>query len=276
VGTVLDEVTRHAPEGREAKDTLGRVGLVGKGVVYGVVGLLALQLALGDPAADTSTGGAIEWVAQQPFGRFLLVALTLALFALGLWQLLNAAVGDPAEGDESGLDRLKSAGKGVFYLALAVAALSATVANWSGSGDGGAGGGGGEEQQAAGVLLGWPAGRWLVVAIGLAVIGYAVYAFKEHAVDQAFCDRLEVGERHWVAPFGRAGYGARSVVYVLIGLFFVEAGLTHDPEQAEGMSAALADLAAGGWTRILLWVVAFGFLAYGAFSMAEARFRRAA
>lgn len=278
MGTVTGVVNRNAPDGQEAKDTLGRVGLVGKGVVYAVLGLLALQLALGDPSAETSTSGAVEWVAQQPFGRFLLVALTLALFALGIWQLLNAAQGDPAEHDESGFDRLKSGGKGVAYLGLAVVALTATLANWSGSdgGSGGAGGDGGQEQQTAGFLLDLPGGRWLVIAIGLAVIGYALYSVKEHTVDKEFCERLTVGESHWVTKFGRWGYAARSVVYVLIGAFFVEAGWTHDPKQAEGMSAALADLAEGGWTLVLLWLVAFGFMAFGAFCVAEARFRRAA
>src|SRR5690606_24973772 len=130
--------------------------------------------------------------------------------------------------------------------------------------------------QTAGFLLDLPGGRWLVLAVGLGIIGYAVYAVKAHTVDKGFVERLTVGERHWVTTFGRAGYAARSVVYALVGAFFVEAGWTHAPDQAEGMSAALADLASGGWTRILLWLVALGFIAFGAFCAAEARYRRAA
>ena len=122
MGTMTAGIDRQGPEAREAKDRLGRVGLVGKGVVYGVVGLLAIQLATGDAAEEASTGGAIEWVAEQPFGRFLLVALTVALFALAAWRFLDAAVGDPVEGGETS-DRIKYAVQGVVYLALAVASL---------------------------------------------------------------------------------------------------------------------------------------------------------
>ena len=86
-----------APGHSDWKETLGRVGLVGKGVLYTVIGLLAVQLALGDASSDQGTTGAIQWIAEQPFGRFLLVALTVALFALAGWRLLDAMVGDPVD-----------------------------------------------------------------------------------------------------------------------------------------------------------------------------------
>lgn len=256
------------------KERLGRIGLVGKGVVHAVLGILVLQLALGDPSGDPSTGGAVEWLADQPFGRFLLVALTASLFAMAIWQGINALTGDPVEGDEPA-DRAQFAAKAVGYLVVAIAALTATWSAWT-AGDAAGGNGGSTEQEAASTVFDWPAGRWLVVAAGLAIIAVAVVAVKRHVLDQEYLRRLDGSRPHWVEPLGRLGYLARSIIYGIVGTFFVQAGLTHDPAEAQGMSAAVAELADGGWTRLLLWVVALGFLAYGAFSVAEARYRRAA
>lgn len=264
---------------RDWKDTLGRVGLVGKGVLFAVIGVLAIQLATGDAAQQTSYNGAIEWVADQPFGKFLLVALTVSLFALAAWRLLDALLGDPVEGSEAS-DRAKFAVKGVLYLGLAIASLSATIANWTGSEgsgpSGGTTGGGGGQQQATATVLEWPGGRWLVVAAGLAVIAYAAYVVKKHTVDQEFTERLERGRDSWVATLGRYGYLARSAVYVAVGWFLIQAGLTYDPNDAKGLSGTLQELSGEGWGRLLLWGIALGLLAYGAFNVAEAKYRRAA
>ena len=48
---------------------LARVGLVARGVVYGVVGILALKLAVGSGGKATTQRGALETIAQEPFGQ---------------------------------------------------------------------------------------------------------------------------------------------------------------------------------------------------------------
>ena len=116
----------------EWKGRIGRVGLVGQGVVATIVGLIAIRIAVGNKDDAATSDGAVAWLAQQPLGKFLLVALTVALFALALWRFLCAAMGDPAEGSEP-KDRVKYAVLGVVYLLFAVATLGVTVANWTGS-----------------------------------------------------------------------------------------------------------------------------------------------
>jgi hypothetical protein len=258
------------------KDTLGRVGLVGKGVVFGIVGLLALQLASGDAGTEADEVGAVEWLGAQPFGKVLLVALTISLFALSVWRLLDAVVGDPVEGDEP-LDRAKYAAKGIVYGALAVVTLVATASNWGGSEPGSSGSGGeSSSERATSTVLEWPAGRWLVALAGLGVIAAAGYIVKIHVVEQRYLERMSVAAHSWIAQFGRLGYGARAVAYGIIGWFLVRAGLTFDPDEAKGLSEALEELAGRGWGQAVLWVVATGLLAYGLFTVAEARYRRAA
>ena len=267
--------TRSSPSHARSdwKDTLGRVGLVGKGAVFAVIGLLALQLASGE-SSQASQDGAIEWVASQPFGKFLLVALTISLFALAAWRVLDALVGDPVEGNEAS-DRAKFALQGLLYLSLAVAALTATVQNWS-SGSADSSSDGGSNSSTASTVLDWPGGRWVVVAIGLGIIVYAAHTVKAHVVERKFLERMSVDRSSWIAGFGRFGYAARSVVYLLVGWFFVQAGITYEPDRAKGLSGALQELSGEGWGQLILWGVAFGLLAYGLFSVAEAKYRRAA
>ena len=121
--TVRGSIRGSSPGRGDWKETLGRVGLVGKGVLFAVVGLLAIQLATGGASEEASTSGAIEWIGSQPFGKFLLVALTLSLFAMAVWRALDAWLGDPVEGSE-GKDRVKYAVEAVIYAALGVVALN--------------------------------------------------------------------------------------------------------------------------------------------------------
>ena len=266
----------YSPGRGDWKETLGRIGLVGKGVLYTVIGLLAVQLAVGDASRDTSQNGAIEWLAAQPAGKFLLVALTVALFALAAWRLLDAALGDPVEGSDAS-DRAKFAVKGLLYLSLAVGALSATVANWSGGGSSsGNGSGSGGQQKATATVLEWPGGRWIVAAAGLAVIGYAVHVFKKHAMDEEFLQRISVARDGAIATLGRFGYAARSVVFLVIGYFLIQAGLTYEPGTTKGLSGALQEISGKGWGQWALWAVALGLFAYGLFTLAESKYRRAA
>ena len=261
-------------QARDGKEALGRVGLVGKGALYVIIGVLAIQLASGDGGSDAGSSGAIEWVASQPFGKFLLVALTVSLFALAAWRLLDAVMGDPVEGSEAS-DRAKYAVKGVVYVGLAISALTVTLANWDAGGDSGGGGGGSQEQEAAATILEWPAGQWIVGVLGLVIIGYALYLVKQQVVDQEYTERVP-GSPDWVVTLGRAGYAARSVVFVLIGWFFVQAAVTYDPDEAKGLSGTLQELAGEGWGQAVLWGVAVGLLAFGLFCLAEARYRRSA
>lgn len=264
---------RTAAGSHDWKETLGRVGLVGRGAMYSVIGMLAIQLALGNPGEEASNSGAIEWIAEQPLGKFLLIALTVSLFSLAAWRLLDAAVGDPVEGSEAS-DRAEFAIKGVFYLALAIGALSATMANWNGGGGGSSSGSESGNQQATATVLEWPGGQWIVTAVGLGIIGYAIYMFKRHTVDEEFLQRLSVGRDGWVEKLGRFGYAARSVIFLVIGYFLVQAGLTHESGQSKGLSGALQEISGKGWGQWLLLAVAVGLLAFGLFSLAEAKYRR--
>jgi hypothetical protein len=262
---------------RDWKEPIGRVGLVGQGVVATIVGLLAIRIAVGDKDEAATSEGAVAWLAEQPLGKFLLIALTVALFALALWRFLCAVMGDPVEGSAP-KDRLKYAVLGVLYLLFAITTLGVTIANWSGSGDTVGNEESGDEgsQTAASTLFDWPAGRWLVGILGVAVIGYAGYNFYKQVVRRKFAERLDADEGSWVVRLGLVGYSAQSVVYAVVGYCLIQAAIAFKSTTAKGPSGALIELADTTWGKVLLWIVAIGLLAYGFFCIAEAKYRKAA
>lgn len=264
------------------RSSLARFGLSAKGILYIAIGMLAINVAAGDAASSSATQqGAIQLVASQPLGRWLIITLTVGLFALAVWQFILAATGDPVEGSDTS-DRVKYAVKGVLYLGTAMTALSITLAQWNTSFGSGLGQGGSvSEQEAAAEIMSWPAGPWIAAIIGLAIIAVGIYQLHHHALQKRFMRRLDCAGSspevaHGIERAGQAGYAARGIVFTIAGIFLVIAALQHDPQDAVGLSGALQALAQRSWGQIVLWGVAIGLFLFGCFSFAEARYRRAA
>ena len=259
------------------KEPIGRLGLVAQGVVAAIVGFLAIRTAMGEKDEAATSQGAVAWVAQQPFGKFLLVALTIGLFALAVWRLLCVLMGDPVEGSAP-KDRVKYAALGVVYTALAITTLVITVDNWTGSGDAAGDTQSGDEgsQKAASTLFDWPAGRWMVGILGAAVIGYAAYSFHKQVIMKEFAKRLDARESSWVVRLGLMGYTAKSLVLGVIGYFFIQAAIAFESRTAKGPSGALIELSNEDWGKAVLWVIAVGLFAFGIYCIAEANYRKAA
>lgn len=255
---------------------VARVGLIGQGLLYTLLGLLAVNVATGDRATATRSG-AVQAVAQAPFGRFLLIGLTVALVALVVWKVMQAIAGDPVEGSE-GSDRIKYAFKAMLFSTAALSAVAILIANWGISAQVPTGGGGDSRTQATAVVMGLPGGRWIVMAVGIAAIGFGCYQILRNAVRCEFMERLSVGgdTRRVIETCGRVGYAGSGGVTIGVGVFLFLAGLRYDPDNVRGLSGLLAQLAGSGWGQLALWLLAFGVLAYGLFALAEARYRRVA
>lgn len=258
--------------GADWSDRLARFGLVGKSILHAVLGLLALELALnGASSEEASAAGAAAWISDRPFGTPALWVVAASLLALAVWRAGTAVNGDPVEEDD-GVHRAAWGVQAVVYLGFALTFAAAARSGGSDSGSSGES----RTQSSTSTVFDWPMGRWLVVAAGLAVIGFAIYLIVRHAVNGSFAERLRCPEDPVVVTLGRVGYGLRSVAYVLVGGLIASAGLSGEEERAEGLSGALQRTAEAGWGRAVLVAVAGGFLTYGAYCVAEARLRRAA
>jgi hypothetical protein len=263
---------------RTWRDPLSRAGLATRGALYVVLGILAIQFARGELAGEeVNQTGAFEKVAEQPMGKVLLVLMVLGLLALTVWRLIQAFVGDPVEGDEA-KDRAKFVGKAVIYGVLTGTAIKVTIDAWTAGPDQTAAQNAGDQQQqqTTSTLFDLPAGRLIVVAIGLVLIGVALYHVWHHAVQASFMKRIAPPPHGdtLIEGLGRFGYAARSVVFLISGIFFVVAAAQYDPNKSKGLSGSLQELAQHSWGRIVLWATALGLLAFGLFCLAESRYRR--
>jgi hypothetical protein len=260
---------------RRAEDStlverLGRVGLTARGVVWLVIGLLALQVALGGQAkADKS--GALQAIAGKPFGELLLVVLVAGFLSYAVWQGLRAAVGIRDEDDEKkrAAKRFGALCRAVLYAGLAVSTLR-FLANGQSGGD--------KTQPLTARLMQHTGGRSLVFLVGVGLIIGGLYLVGV-ALRQKFEDRIKQyelpdGMRPVAKVVGTAGYMGRGLVVVLIGSFIVKAAVQFDPAEAKGLDAALKSLAQEGYGQGLLLLAALGLLAFALWSFIEAAYRK--
>jgi hypothetical protein len=251
-------------------EVVGRIGLATQGLLYVVVGLLAQQVASGrNDRADQR--GAIEAVADQRFGRLLLLILTIGLALHCCWRLVLAVRGTPGDDDaEIVVKRITELGRGLIYGSFTLIAAKLLIDA------GGSGGGSGEAQRkAVGTVLDWPAGEAIVIGIGLAVIGAGVWhaskLFTRSFVDDLDLDGRSEATRRMITVLGAVGYFARGLVFCMIGWFLVESALDDDPAHTGGLDQALRRLAASEHGPGLLRLVALGLILFGVYRIIDAR-----
>lgn len=245
-------------------ERLGRAGLAAKGVSYGLVGVLALKLAFGAGGKATSRQGAFQTLAHDAFGKAVLIGLALGFAGYAAWRFANAFLDRKRRGDDPpGLaKRAGELAKGLIYAGLTWSVIKVLLTHHSS---------GGNQKQQAGGVFGWPGGRWIVLAAGVAVVGYAGWNVYR-GVTMRFEKQLE-RTPDWVKPLGVVGLCARGVVFAVVGWFLVKAALEFDPQKAVGIGGALAKLAQAPYGSAVLGITAAGLLVFAAFCLAEARYR---
>jgi hypothetical protein len=252
-------------------ERLARFGLVAQGVSFGLVAVLAIELALGKGGSATDREGALKRIAEDSLGRVIVVGLAIGFGAYALWRLAQVFLGHDVEepgGEKKWGKRLSSLGKAAIYTGLCWTAVAILT---------GDGGGSNREQEATKGVFGWPAGRWLVAAIAVA-IGIAALWNLYRGVSGRYKKQLKTGEMsarelRWTTRIAVVGLLARAVVFGLISWFFFKAVADYDPNQARGLDGALRKLAHEPYGEWLLGIVAAGLFAYGVFCVIQARFR---
>jgi hypothetical protein len=253
---------------------LARTGLVAKGLSFGLVGALAIKLAVGNGGAATSRQGALAQLAQHPFGKVALIALACGFAAYALWRFVQAFAehADREDGEaKTWAERAGYIGRGSIYVGLTFSAVKILT-----------GSGGGQSQNSSAhkstaIVLSWTGGRWIVGAAGLTVIGVGVWNLYR-GLSLTFEDRwrlggLSPGLRRWGARAGVVGHVARFVVFGLIGVFLTKAAIDFKPRDAIGLDGALQKLAHASYGPWLLGLTAAGLIAYGLYCLVDARLR---
>ena len=239
-------------------EALTRIGFAARGLVYGLIGWLALR------SGRTEDPGGIFDYLDSGGGNALLAAMALGFLFYAAWRLLDAWVDPEGRGsDAKGIGaRLAGAGSGLIHLGFAVAAGLHVVGH--------SGGGGSSGEEGARTALGLPGGSAILYAVAAALVAIGIAQLIK-AWKLEFIRHLDVaGEtRRWVCWLGRLGYATRGAIFLVTALLFFRAARDHEASEAGGLAEALESM-----PPTLQTAVAAGLILFGLYSLAEARYRR--
>jgi hypothetical protein len=251
-------------------ELLERLGYAVRGVLYVVMGFLALRIAAAQPGGKaTNLSGSLLWLIGNPFGKLVLIVVVIGLAAYSMWGFIRA-IYDPlhrgrnTKGIAARIGFLTSA---FSYAAIVFFGLQILAGQGASSHD--------STQKTVSSLLTNPAGGFITIALGIIAIGIGIGQFVE-AYRATFRHDLKSGEmskseRDIAIGLGRFGMAARGVTFLVIGFFLVQAGINHDPGKATGFGGAFLFLLSQPYGHLLVGIIALGFIALGLHSFACAR-----
>jgi hypothetical protein len=254
-------------------ERLARLGYASKAVLYGTVGVLAVLAAANSrEGVITDTSGALRVLLMQPYGRLVLIVLSIGLFGYAVWRLLDAMFDTERNGTGAAavVERLGNALRGCIYGALGLEAVRLLMGQRSSNGD--------EAELWTARILDLPFG-----AVGVGLAGGVVAAYGLTETVQAFRARhghkldwspIPVAARasiQWIARFGVA---VRGGLVATLGVFLVRAAAAHNPNEAAGGRESLIQLGGLFEGRWFLALIAVGLMAYGVDQAVHARCRR--
>lgn len=266
----MSSSTRQAAEqvgDHPALETMARAGYAVNGLLHVMIAVIVFRIASGG-GGEAEQSGALQAVAQAPFGQPLLWVGVVGYAGLTLWQILDAAVGYRPGGTASSvMDRAKDAGKAVVYAVLAWTTWRFASGGSTDSGE--------STADFTSALMGAPGGRLLVGAVGVSVIVVGGYHGWK-GLTRAFMDDLDGNAKgrmgQAVIAAGVVGYAAKGVALTMVGVLFGWAAWTADPDDATGLDGAVQSVSGDTVGAVVLGVIAAGFAAYGLYSFARARF----
>jgi hypothetical protein len=252
-----------------AAHALARAGLAARGIIYILIGWVAILVAVGQSSREADQEGALQLLASKPYGMVSLWLLGIGFACYALWRFSEAAFGVTGEGNGAG-PRLKSLFRGLVYAGLAY--LTFQVISGVHSNEAA------KQQDVTASVMHHAGGRWLVGIVGLIVViaGVALIAqgIRRRFMRQMQTSRMSPRERRVAEWLGVIGTVARGVVFALAGVLVIDAAVTYSPSKAGGVDKALLTLRDQPFGEFLLGLAAAGLIIFGIYGLCEARWRR--
>jgi hypothetical protein len=260
---------RRASASRPAQ-LLARSGLAARGVIWILIGWIAILVALGHRSQQADQQGALQLLAGKPYGLISLWLLGLGFAGYALWRLSEAAFGVTGEGNGAG-PRLKSLVRALayaFFAYLTFQVISGRHGNQTRK----------EQDLSARVMHDGSGGRLLVGIVGLiiVIVGIALIAegIRRKFLKHLQTSRMKPRTRRIVERLGMIGTAARGVVIGLAGILVIDAAVTYKPSEAGGIDTALLTLRNQPFGEFLLIIAALGLITFGIYGLCEARWRK--
>jgi hypothetical protein len=250
-------------------DRFFRYGLIAKGVVYCLIGLITLFAAAGLSRHEAGKTDVLKFIYEQPFGTLLLVLIALGLFGYSMLRFFQAFKDIDGEGNGTHgiFARVGYAISGFVYLALAIYASKMIWAGRQGGGD--------SNQFILGRILTYPWGPWIIGLAGLIIIGNGIYQIYR-AISGSFMKKIRLIRSNIETTVRRAGvtgYCSRGVVLIVAGYLVVHAAYTSNAREAKGTEGAFRFIE-NTFGTVLMAIVALGLVGYGIFMFVKAKYQR--
>ena len=252
---------------------LGRLGWFVKGLVYVLAGALAVIVVarsygttlVGGPAQEASPTGAIKEVATVGGGRALLVVLAIGLIFYALWRVVTALLPGGA-GVEAIATRAGYLVSAIIYGTFSATAIS-LARDPKQTADGNK-----KVSSISARLLDSTAGRIALGVAGAVAIGAGVYRIVKGArgavTQELDLTGMSAARRSVTRRLGMIGEVGRGIGIGLIGIFLLRAAVFIKANEATGLDGALRRLTNNAEGRVVVVVVAVGFLLYGVLCVA--------
>jgi Domain of Unknown Function (DUF1206) len=248
---------------------LARAGLTARGVIYILVGWVAVLVALGKSSREADQSGALQLLAGKSYGLVSLWLLGIGFAAYALWRLSEAAFGVTGEKPGAG-PRLKSLARAIIYAGLSYLTFTVIAGTARSQAS--------RQQDVTASVMQHTGGRVLVGIIGLVVVVCGLVLVIE-GVRQKFMKNLQTGQmsarvRRVVTVLGMTGTIARGVVFALVGVLVIDAAVTFKAAESGGIDKALRTLRDQPFGQSLMLLAALGLLIFGVYGLCEARWRK--
>jgi hypothetical protein len=251
---------------------------VAKGLVFILVGALAVAAAAGLGGEATDPGGALLTVAHLPAGRVVLAFVGLGLVGHAVFRAALVLVGEPYT-DQGPLRRMARRISNAFaflvYLGMALAAGALAVGRSAHvSGDRNA-----EPRHLSARILVVPFGRPLLLALAAGILVAAAFQVVWAVGPNHVRERLRVEEMterqcKTVIGVGRIAFATRAALLAACGYFVARAAIDRSPHEARGPAGALHAVWELPHGDLLLAAFAAGLIGFGAYSLLAAKWRR--
>jgi hypothetical protein len=247
-------------------ELMARAGFAVSGILHLLIGVVAIRLAMGGQG-EADVSGAVEQLAGQPAGPFLLWSCFAACVALAIWQTSDAIFDfEHLPAKKKAANKAKAVLQAVVYAGLAVTLGSFAI-------------GAGKDHSSStsdltASMMKAPGGFLLLLAIGAGVaIAGIVYAIRGFRQSFAKHLRLPAAERARTAVIvlGVVGYAAKGIALLLVGLLVIIATVKVHPEESTGLDGGLKALRDQPFGVYMLAAVGIGLICYGIFMMVRAK-----
>ena len=248
-----------------------RLGYLAKGLIYSLIGVLAIRVAFGLQGGRlTDPSGVLRTLLRQPLGMIMLALIGIGIVGYAAYYVFEAVADTRRRGGgvKGWTNRSLTIVKAVAYGAVGVQALNIVFFDRRPSGN---------PEQGARLVMDLPFGNVLLFLIGAGILIYGILQLKM-VLEGGADDEIDIArvkrEAPWILPFGRFGTAARSVILALMGGTLLWAGLRDRPSDADGYGEAMSTiLSFNVW---LLAAMGAGLLCFGLYQLCHARYAKIA